>query len=141
MLQLKNLIVKNVGSHLDSIYTFKNNKLNVIIGINKDTTPKKYQALSIEELVQLSDFKLPSNGSGKSMILEALNLVIFSEPIRKSINSRDLIFKGKEFMEITLNCREEWEGLDVSITRKVFSSRTKNLYFRGFRKWMQNRKA
>lgn len=130
MLSLKQLRIVNLASHKESIYDFRENKLSIINGINLDTAPFKYSILSVEEILEKIllhlNLKLPSNGSGKSAVLEGLNLVFFGEPVRKSINARDLIRTGEEFLLVELLCSNDWLNLpEIKITRQIFANKSK----------------
>lgn len=85
MLQLLQLNIENLASIKSATYNFKS-CLDVIVGMNKDTAPIELKDFSLEQLLELMNINIPSNGSGKSMIIEALNLCLFGLPIRPPWN-------------------------------------------------------
>lgn len=126
MLELISLKIKNLASHPDSTFYF-NNKLKVIVGINKDISPIEIKEMDNEEILNISDRPIPSIGSGKSTIIEGLNLALFAEPIRKKITIKELIQKGKTDSEVELICKNDWLGLSkIRIVRNFYSSKSKS---------------
>ena len=126
MLSLLSITLKNVGSYKEQTHYFNNGGLKVIFGINRDTMPIDLKALSIDELFSKSDVSLPSNGSGKSMISEGLNIAIFGEVIRKDITPRDLIRKGEDYLEVCLKAQNTILGIDdLTIVRTIYASKSK----------------
>lgn len=125
MLELISLKVKNLASHLDSTFYFKN-KLKVIVGINKDISPIEIKGMNNEDIISISDRPIPSIGSGKSTVIEGLNLALFAEPIRKKVTIKELISKGKNESEVELICKNNWLGLSkIRIVRNFYSSKSK----------------
>ena len=93
MLQLLQINIANLASIKSGTYYFKDG-LDIIIGMNKDTSSIEIKDFTLEQLLELSNLLISSNGSGKSMIIEALNLCLFGGPVRPKINTRELIRKG-----------------------------------------------
>ena len=125
MLKLKSIYIKNLGSHSDSKYFFKNN-LDIIVGLNKDTSSENLKELPFEELVSL-DGLVSSNGSGKSMIAEAINLALFGDNIRPKINSKDIIKEGENNCQVILIGNNDFLELsEIKIIRNLYSSKSKS---------------
>lgn len=126
MLELQELRIKNLASISSDIYYFKSN-LDVIVGMNLDTSPIEIRDYSLEQLKCLNNLNISSNGSGKSMIIEALNLCLFGVPIRPKILTRDLVRKGEEEAEIELICKNDFLDLPkIRIIRKIFTNKNKS---------------
>ena len=101
MLELLSLRVKNLASHVDSIYSFKKD-LDIIVGINKDTSPIEISEMSIQNIIELinsTTINVPSNGSGKSVVIEGINLALFGDLIRK-VSTKEFIRKGEKECEV-----------------------------------------
>lgn len=125
MLQLLQINITNLASIKSGTYYFKDG-LDIIIGMNKDTSSIEIKDFTLEQLLELSNLLISSNGSGKSMIIEALNLCLFGGPVRPKINTRELIRKGEEECEIELICKNDWLNLSqIRIVRKFFANKNK----------------
>lgn len=125
MLQLLQLNIENLASIKSATYNFKS-CLDVIVGMNKDTAPIELKDFSLEQLLELMNINIPSNGSGKSMIIEALNLCLFGLPIRPGIITRKLIRKKEDSCTIELICKNDWLNLSkIRIVRTFFTNKNK----------------
>lgn len=129
MLELLFLKVKNLASHIDSTYLFKN-KLDIVVGINKDLSPIEIKDMEVNSLLDLSktsSINIPSNGSGKSVIIEGINLALFGDLIRK-VSTKEIIRKGEKECEVELICKNEWLGLSqIRIIRKFFLTKSSSI--------------
>lgn len=133
MLELNKIRIKNLASIEDCSMEIKN--LNVIIGINKDTIDENLKNLDFQQLreISLSRNLLSSNGSGKSMIIEAINLCLFGAPIRPKVNTRELIRNDEDSCEIELFCKNSYLKLEnIRIYRKFFKSPNKTTIIKIF---------
>lgn len=133
MLELNRINIKNLASIEDCSMEIKD--LNVIIGVNKDTIDENLKDFNFQQLkeISLSRNLLSSNGSGKSMIIEAINLCLFGTPIRPKVNTRELIRNDEEFCEIELFCKNSYLKLDsIRIYRKFFKSPNKTTIIKIF---------
>lgn len=126
MLELLSLRVKNLASHVDSIYSFKKD-LDIIVGINKDTSSIEISEMSIQNIIELinsTTINVPSNGSGKSVVIEGINLALFGDLIRK-VSTKEFIRKGEKECEVELICKNEWLNLSIiRIVRKFYLNKS-----------------
>lgn len=125
MLEFVSIEIKNLGAIEHQIFKF-DNKLNVIVGFNLDKGPEEIRDYSFEQLRNLGAGLIPSNGSSKSLILEAISLALFNQILRPKITIRDLIRIGTEECEITLICKNTYLELDeIKIIRTYYYNKNK----------------
>lgn len=110
----KNLIVKNLMSHVESKYEFQQGTVTLFIGNNLDDPGQK------------------SNGSGKSVLTEALSYIYTGSGLKKVVDS-DLVRDGEKsaFIEhILYNTRTKQE---LKIQREIFikGSSTLKIFING----------
>lgn len=127
MFKLKEIHIENLASIEKEIFKFPNN-LDVIVGINLggDNLPEN---VNINNYLDIQNLKiinnLPSNGSGKSTILEALHLILLNSPIRPKVTNKELIRKGESNCKIKLIAENKSLNLEeIIIQREYFLNKT-----------------
>lgn len=121
MIKLKKLSVRNFMSfgNCHQVLSLSDYPMTLIQGINKDKTDNEPESDEEIELLETADASLsekPSNGSGKSTILSALNYVLFGESIANKIKKSNLVNKtNKKNMEVFLDF--EKDGVQYRIER------------------------
>ena len=96
---------KNLFSHSDTTYTFKNRSMTIFLGENED------------------DHGSDSNGAGKSTIIEAITLAITGDVYRK-VKKDDYVKHGEKFTEVDFELRNDVLNQTLNIKRKIFNSTT-----------------
>jgi len=108
MWQPKNLKINRLASHLNTEYEFKAGKARLIQGINKD------------------DDSQESNGSGKSIIPEAVIIALTGEPFRKARVS-EMIRDGKDNCEVELLLYNTKYKKELVIWRKFYIKKSQEI--------------
>ena len=98
----KSLKIKNIISHVDSEYAFRNGAAIIIVGINHDNASQK------------------GNGSGKSALIESLALAYTGTSIR-DVKVKELINRQAKDGEVELIQYNSQTKLEMKIWRKFYS--------------------
>lgn len=96
----KRIKIENLGSISEYIRDFEK-EVTLIQGLNLDDKGQE------------------SNGSGKSLPIEAIAIALTGAPIRKGIRLVDLIKRGKDSSTITLECEDLRDSSLLKIIRKL----------------------
>ena len=100
MWQIKNIHFKNLFSHEDTEYEFKNNACTIIMGENRDEGG--------------------NNAAGKTTIFEAISLALTNSPLRDDIDKEVFINRDFEDCWIELFMENKYLKSTLKITRQFF---------------------
>lgn len=109
------LKIKNIVSHVDSEYEFKNGKAVIIVGLNHDNPSQR------------------GNGSGKSALIESLALAFTGNSIR-DVKTKELINRQAKEGEVELELFNSKFQKTLKISRKIYAG-TKS---QECRVWIEN---
>ena len=118
MIKLTKLSIRNFMSfgNVPQVLDLSEFPMTLIQGINRDKTDNEPESEIDIENASSSLSEKPSNGSGKSSILSALNYVIFGESIANKIKKSNLVNKiNKKNLEVSLEF--EKDGTQYRIER------------------------
>ena len=118
MIKLTKLSIRNFMSfgNVPQVLDLSEFPMTLIQGINRDKTDNEPESETDIENASASLSEKPSNGSGKSSILSALNYVIFGESIANKIKKSNLVNKiNKKNLEVSLEF--EKDGTQYRIER------------------------
>lgn len=118
MIKLTKLSIRNFMSfgNVPQVLDLSEFPMTLIQGINRDKTDNEPESEIDIENASASLSEKPSNGSGKSSILSALNYVIFGESIANKIKKSNLVNKiNKKNLEVSLEF--EKDGTQYRIER------------------------
>lgn len=118
MIKLTKLSIRNFMSfgNVPQVLDLSEFPMTLIQGINRDKTDNEPESEIDNENTSSSLSEKPSNGSGKSSILSALNYVIFGESIANKIKKSNLVNKiNKKNLEVSLEF--EKDGTQYRIER------------------------
>lgn len=118
MIKLTKLSIRNFMSfgNVPQVLDLSEFPMTLIQGINRDKTDNEPESEIDIENASSSLSEKPSNGSGKSSILSALNYVIFGESIANKIKKSNLVNKiNKKNLEVSLEF--EKDGTQYHIER------------------------
>ena len=118
MIKLTKLSIRNFMSfgNVPQVLDLSEFPMTLIQGINRDKTDNEPESETDIENASSSLSEKPSNGSGKSSILSALNYVIFGESIANKIKKSNLVNKiNKKNLEVSLEF--EKDGTQYRIER------------------------
>lgn len=118
MIKLTKLSIRNFMSfgNVPQVLDLSEFPMTLIQGINRDKTDNEPESEIDNENASSSLSEKPSNGSGKSSILSALNYVIFGESIANKIKKSNLVNKiNKKNLEVSLEF--EKDGTQYRIER------------------------
>lgn len=118
MIKLTKLSIRNFMSfgNVPQVLDLSEFPMTLIQGINRDKTDNEPESETDIENASTSLSEKPSNGSGKSSILSALNYVIFGESIANKIKKSNLVNKiNKKNLEVSLEF--EKDGTQYRIER------------------------
>lgn len=118
MIKLTKLSIRNFMSfgNVPQVLDLSEFPMTLIQGINRDKTDNEPESETDIENTSASLSEKPSNGSGKSSILSALNYVIFGESIANKIKKSNLVNKiNKKNLEVSLEF--EKDGTQYRIER------------------------
>lgn len=104
----KKLVLKNLLSHTDTTFEFRQGKAVLVIGKNLDKEEGQER-----------------NGSGKSGLNEAISIAVTGSSIR-DVLTRELITRGQKECEIIFILENKRTGKDLTIYRKLYASTTKS---------------
>ena len=100
MWQIKNIHFKNLFSHEDTEYEFRNNACTIIMGENRDEGG--------------------NNAAGKTTIFEAISLALTNSPLRDDIDKEVFINRDFENCWIELFMENKYLKSTLKITRQFF---------------------
>ena len=100
MWQIKNIHFKNLFSHEDTQYEFRNNACTIIMGENRDEGG--------------------NNAAGKTTIFEAISLALTNSPLRDDIDKEVFINRDFEDCWIELFMENKYLKSTLKITRQFF---------------------
>ena len=100
MWQIKNIHFKNLFSHEDTQYEFRNNACTIIMGENRDEGG--------------------NNAAGKTTIFEAISLALTNSPLRDDIDKEVFINRDFEDCWIELFMENKYMKSTLKITRQFF---------------------
>lgn len=103
MYRLKEIEIRNLGTHEHTVYQFREGKPTIIIGENKD------------------DSGQIGNGSGKSWLIEAVSIAVSGQSIR-NVKAKELVQNGCESAEVKLILENGMIGVKLEIWRKLYSN-------------------
>ena len=110
--------IKNLLSHSDTEFTYQKS-LNLINGINLDESI----GVTRQDLEEKSENELPSdlesNGSGKSVLIEAEYFAITGESLR-GIVTNELIMNNESETEVEWELQNDFLNMNILINRKIF---------------------
>jgi DNA repair exonuclease SbcCD ATPase subunit len=97
------ITIRNLLSHLETKYVFNVGKVTCITGVNQD------------------DEGASSNGSGKSGLIEGINLAITGD-VSRDVNRDEFIMNGKKFCEVDFIMVNQQLNMTMGIYRKLYAN-------------------